>query len=357
MIAAAPLRHAAGLALAIALSGCGNGAETAGDPVRVDEPVPPFSAPTAAPGPTSPGRAEAQPGPIPTSGGTGGTTPPPPAAIRFVAVGDTGKGGTDETAVAASIAHKCQTSGCDFVVLLGDNVYDSGVSSVTDPQWQTKFEEPFRPVPGPIYAVLGNHDYGGGGMGTEFGKAKHQVDYSAVSAKWRMPAEYYRFAKGDAEFFALDTNMQMFGRDAKQKEDVKRWLAASTATWKIAFGHHPYRSNGPHGNAGSYDGVPFVPVANGAGVKAFAEEVYCGRVDLYLAGHDHSRQWLTDTCNGTSLVVSGAGATGTKLEGKNSVLYQSNELGFLYVVIDGKKLTAEWVHMSGTINYARTIQK
>ena len=55
--------------------------------------------------------------------------------------------------------------------LLGDNIYDSGVTSVTDPQWQTKFEIPYMGVNLPFYVVLGNHDYGGNGAGTEFDKA------------------------------------------------------------------------------------------------------------------------------------------------------------------------------------------
>ena len=32
------------------------------------------------------------------------------------------------------------------------------------------------------------------------------------------------------------------------------WAGGSTGTWRIAYGHHPYLSNGPHGNAGMYEG-------------------------------------------------------------------------------------------------------
>lgn len=357
------VRRPLAVAFATLLAGCGTGSAPQADPQAAGPSTPPFDAPVE--GPSDAGTGGPQPGPTPTAGadagglaadaGNGSDAAAP--RLRFVAVGDTGKGDDDEAAVGAAIALKCQIAGCDFVLLLGDNVYDSGVTSPTDPQFQTKFEVPFQAVTAPFWVALGNHDYGGNGLGNEFGKAAHQIAYSQRSAKWRMPAAYYRFAQGDAEFFALDTNMQMYGQDAQQKADVKRWLATSTATWKIAFGHHPYRSNGPHGNAGSYDGLPLVPRVNGQGVKDFAEEVYCGRVDLYLSGHDHSRQWLTDTCNGTSLVVSGAGARGTDLDQKNPSLFQSNDLGFLYVVLEGRRLTAEFVHTSGTINYARTILK
>ncbi|MBK6692809.1 MAG: hypothetical protein IPG50_11450 [Myxococcales bacterium] len=42
-------------------------------------------------------------------------------------------------------------------------------------------------------------------------------------------------------------------QDNAQRADLAKWMAASTAAWKIAMGHHPKISNGPHGNAGKYD--------------------------------------------------------------------------------------------------------
>jgi hypothetical protein len=79
--------------------------------------------------------------------------------LRFVAMGDTGKGNQGQKDVGAAIAAHCAARGCDFVQLLGDNIYDSGVTSVDDPQWQTKFEEPYKLVTQPFYVVLGNHDF------------------------------------------------------------------------------------------------------------------------------------------------------------------------------------------------------
>lgn len=282
--------------------------------------------------------------------------------VRFVAIGDTGKGNDGQRAVAAAIVQKCAAAGCDFAVLLGDNIYDSGASSPDDPQFQTKFEQPYAAVNMPFYVVLGNHDYGGGGAGYEFGKAQNEIDYTARSTKWRLPAAYYRMVQGPAEFFAMDTNMQMYTSVQRstvdaQKRDMGAWLAASTATWKIALGHHPYLSNGKHGNAGSYDNLPFVPIANGEGVKDFFEDVMCGRVDLYLCGHDHSRQWQTNTCMGTELVVSGAGASTTELPGNNPARFQASTLGFLYVDVQGRTLTAQFIDVNGQVEFTRTLTK
>lgn len=293
--------------------------------------------------------------------------PSPPDAgfkeVRFVAIGDTGKGNDGQYQVGKSIGAHCAAQGCDFVVLLGDNFYPSGVSSVSDPLWESAFVKPYAPVDAPFYAVLGNHDCGGNGSGTEFAKGDVQIDYAKMNPKWRMPARHYHWRLGDVEFFVGDTNRSMFGLDGDARAAFGTWLPSSTARWKIAFGHHPLRSNGPHGNAGSYDGLPYVPIANGSGVKRFVEELVCGRADVYLSGHDHNIQWLTEPCSRpntalkTELIVSGGGARTTPLVGKNPTHYQSGDLGFVYVVISENALTASFYDVDGKQQHSRTISK
>lgn len=282
----------------------------------------------------------------------------PARPLRFVAVGDTGTGTADQAKVAAAIKSKCDTAGCDFVQLLGDNFYESGVSSATDPQFATKFEQPYAAINVPFWVVLGNHDYGGSGTGNEFSKPDFQLAYAASSAKYKLPARHWHRIDGEVEFFALDTNEQMYDRAATQKSNVTQWISSSTSKWKIALGHHPYLSNGPHGNAGSYDGVPLIPIANGANVKKFMDDVVCGKVDVYFSGHDHNRQYLQGKCGGTTeLVVSGAGAKVTSLSGSNAVHFQAATLGFVYVTVDASTLTAEFIDANGRSEYTRTIRK
>jgi hypothetical protein len=293
----------------------------------------------------------------PTTSTTTTTMPTVGGVVRFAALGDTGKNNAGQFAVAAALEAKCEADGCDFIQLLGNNIYDSGVESPTDEQWDTKFEIPYAGIHLPFFAVLGNHDYGGNGAGYEFGKGQHQIDRTPLSGKWRMPAAHYHRTVGPAEFFALDTNLQMYDMDADQRTAVAGWIAASTAPWRIAVGHHDYRSNGPHGNAGEYDGLPFLPIVNGAGVKSFLEDVVCGRVDVYLSAHDHTLQWLEPTCAGTQLLVSGTGAHATGLPGTNPTYFQSLELGFIYVVIAGNTLTAEFIDTTGAVLFSRSITK
>ena len=283
--------------------------------------------------------------------------------VRFIATGDTGKGNPGQYQVGAAMGTLCATQGCDFVVLLGDNFYPNGVDSPTDPQWKTAFVEPYAPVNAPFYAVLGNHDCGGDGAGTELPRGDNEIAYSALNPKWRMPARHFKWLLNDVEFFAGDTNRSMFSVDDEVRRDFETWLPASAARWKIVFAHHPYLSNGPHGNAGTYDELPFMPVANGASVKSFLDDRVCGLADLYVSGHDHSMQWLEDTCSRdgstlkTQLIVSGAGAKTTNLPGKQKVHYQSNDLGFVYVVIQGNTLTASFHDVNGVQQYTRTVSK
>ena len=283
---------------------------------------------------------------------------PAPRPLRFVAIGDTGTGSADQKKVADAIKAKCDASGCDFVQLLGDNFYESGVSSATDPQFATKFEQPYAAVDLPFWVVLGNHDYGGNGAGTEFGKPDFQVAYAQTSAKYKLPARYWHRTDRDIEFFGLDTNEMMFDRAGTQRSAVTQWISGSTARWKIALGHHPYLSNGPHGNAGRYEGIPLVPVVSGVAVKSFFDDVVCGKVDVYLCGHDHSRQYLQGKCGQTTeLIVSGAGAKVTDLTGSNPVHYQANTIGFVYITVDANTFTAEFIDSNGRSEFTRTIRK
>lgn len=280
-----------------------------------------------------------------------------PDKLRFIAIGDTGKGNLGQYQVAQAMQDKCEKSGCDFILLLGDNIYKSGVDSVSDKQFQSKFELPYKKLDIPFFAVLGNHDYGGNGKRYDPAKSNYQVKYSEISKKWHMPQHYYHFDIQHTSFFALDTNAQLVKQDKQQKLDMVEWINASTSTWKIAFGHHPYLSNGQHGNAGEYDGLSHSNKYSGLENKIFTETILCGKVDLYISGHDHDKQWLKDTCKGTQFTVSGAGSSTRQISGINPTLFENDELGFLYISIDGAMLNAEFIDVDGNVEFKHSIKK
>ncbi|MBM3795826.1 MAG: hypothetical protein FJW31_17625 [Acidobacteria bacterium] len=147
-------------------------------------------------------------------------TPRKPA-IRVVGFGDFGfqKRGTGQKAVAAAIAAWSAATPDDFGQTFGDNFYTRGVKSVKDKKWTGIWERIYSPLGIPFYAALGNHDYRG--------NVQAQVDYTGLSKTWRMPARYYTFRAGPAQFFALDTDEGTAGRLFMKQP----WSDAQASGW------------------------------------------------------------------------------------------------------------------------------
>ena len=293
----------------------------------------------------------------PVDSGDSAEPEPEPVIARFVALGDAGEGNSDQYAVADVIKTVCDAQGCDFALYLGDNIYDSGVDGPDDAQFQEKFELPYAELDFPFYVVLGNHDYGGDGAGYEFWKGPYQVEYTDYSEKWTMPDEYYTVSLGELDIFGLDTNSIFWGFGNEQGTWLTSVLNASAARWKIVFGHHCYRSEGQHGNAGEYEGFEWLPIANGAAVEEFFDANIRGQADAYFAGHDHLREWI-EAVDGTELIVSGAGAKTTDLVGRgNTTWFESEVEGFAWVMIQGEQMTVEFWDKDGAMNYTRTFTR
>lgn len=291
--------------------------------------------------------------------------------VSFIVIGDSGHGNDGQYRVGKSIATLCKEIGCDFILGLGDNIYNAGVTSKTDLQFQEKFEKPFADIQLPFYLILGNHDTSGiyagdGGLNI---RGDIQVEYSRWSGKpsirWQMPTRFYHFGvpvdQPLVDIYALDTTLLTSPYDplpryqmSKMYQRQSAWLAnqksQSKALWQLAMAHHPYLSNGRHGNAGSYDEIDRVSdhgvmerIAGGV-VKRFVEEQVCGAMDLYIAGHDHSLQYLKSTpgCGGTEFIVSGAASAATELKMANnnpSFWQQGDVLGFFHIEIIGERMT------------------
>lgn len=283
------------------------------------------------------------------------------APLTFVVIGDAGEGNEGQYAVADAIEMTCaDKGGCDFVLYLGDNFYDNGVASAMDDQFQTKFELPYADLDMPFKIVLGNHDYGL--LSLSFDKAAYEIEYTNYSDKWELPSEWYSFEYPGIEFFVLDTTRFMWDHEtSEQQQWIDQAIASSDATWKFAAAHHPYRSNGDHGNAGDYENFPFPPQLAGTVVKEVLDESVCGKVDVFFSGHDHTRQWLVPTCQGTNLIVSGAGCKTTEFayfDGGNEVYWEDDtKPGFLLVEIEGLTMHTEFYDQDGVLEFSRDVVK
>lgn len=213
--------------------------------------------------------------------------------VRVLAFGDFGDGGSDQEKVAKAMAayHEKPGQSLDFGITLGDNFYDTGLSSPTDSRWTSHWEDRYGQLGIRIYASLGNHDY------YDPASPIAEANRSRISKSWCLPRAYYTYTAGSVQLFALDTDWIM--RSSKnsspvtiQQDWLKEQLAASKSTWKVVYGHHPVYSTGDHGN-------------NDPMIKEILP-LLKGKADVYIAGHDHDMQYLKPE-GGVQLFVSGAG--------------------------------------------------
>ncbi|HLG58696.1 MAG TPA: metallophosphoesterase [Vicinamibacterales bacterium] len=230
------------------------------------------AAPALAHGGASGGQGSSAPAPSLT---TSATAPREQGSVRLAIIGDSGTGTQSQYDVGTQMAMARTVFPFDFVVMLGDNIYGS-----ERPQdFANKFEKPYRALLDaklPFYASLGNHD------------DPTQRYYKPFNMNGE---RFYTFTKGDARFFALDSNYM----DQPQLKWLEDQLSASTSRWKVAYFHHPlYSSGGQHGSD--------------TDLRASLEPLFMKYgVDLVLAGHEHFYERLKPQ-HGIYYFISGGAA-------------------------------------------------
>ncbi len=237
--------------------------------------------------------------------------------VQFLLIGDQGTQQQDQLDAAQAMLKTCMELNCDFVVALGDNIYTVGpLIGTDDPQFELAFETPYADFDIPFYLTLGNHDNGGSGHIVVNGD--HEVEYTykeGTSGKWNLPSRYYKVGFGDGlvDMWSLDTDTLTAGDSISglrlgpdvmySREEQVAWMkesiAASDATWKIAFGHYQYATEGYKGDGNTFQ-------------KQAQEEFMCDKVQFYLYGHQHQLRWEApqQSCGRTTFINSGAGARG-----------------------------------------------
>ena len=78
-------------------------------------------------------------------------------AVRFAIIGDSGRGDAPQQEVAAEMVRWRERFPFDFVLMLGDNIYDSH----TPEDYAAKFERPYKALLDAgvtFHAAIGNHD-------------------------------------------------------------------------------------------------------------------------------------------------------------------------------------------------------
>lgn len=230
-----------------------------------------------------------------------------PSVLRAVLVGDVGRTGAHHERVARSVVTVCAERGCDLILFPGDNLYPRGVQE-GEASLLEQILAPYGEAGVPLVLVLGNHDWG---HGFDEAAALRQLAVAAEHENWVMPSFDYEVTAGPATLLAVETTRAFWDGPRGRDRWVHERLTASQRRWRVVLGHHTLRSDGPHGDVGHYEGWAGVPYMSGNRVARMLEESVCDHADLYLSGHDHSRQWLTDC--GTQFLVSGAGSSVTEL--------------------------------------------
>lgn len=239
---------------------------------------------------------------------------------------------------------------CAGVLSVGDNFYEDGVQSVDDPKWRTLFEDVYSGTnlkSLPWHVALGNHDYGG--------VPQAQVDYTARSDRWNMPARYFKAAGAglpDVDLFIIDTNpliaenatgddplnINVLTQDgAAQLAWLDRELADSKAKFKIVAGHHTLFSGGStHGDTPGLI-ARLLPVLRRHGVTA------------YVNGHDHDLQHIAR--DGMHFVCSGGGSEARSVSAIPGTQFCLSRSGFAILSIREGRLGLEFRDYAGASCY------
>ena len=246
------------------------------------------------------------------------------ASLKFLAVGDWGRHGQHhQQEVADRMGESAALLGARFIISVGDNFYENGITGVDDPAWKSSFEDIYTApsLQVPWYVALGNHDYRG--------NTQAQIDYSAISRRWRLPARWHSFsAHGPdgalVEIFVVDTapmirayyaNGAQLVKVGDQEGNVRlqlAWLdaglAASKADWKIVVGHHPiYWGRGRRRFRTPPADRRLLVVAGRPDLIAQLDPILQRhRVPLYINGHIHDLQHVH--LGATHYVCTGAGS-------------------------------------------------
>jgi tartrate-resistant acid phosphatase type 5 len=234
----------------------------------------------------------------------------PDGKAKFCFIGDMGLGNN----VQAMVAEALEKESCHSIHFLGDLIYPSGISSVTDPVLEDRFLKFYRPLTKtghhpPMNLILGNHDYRG--------NAQSWLDLAQQHSKINFPHYYYIQNWNGLCLVHLDSNFYKLFYYTFKAMGQSSWLSSNMeylneqCRVKVALAHHPHKNPGPrHGDSSGY-------------MRFFYKRHIMGKFDYLITGHEHI---LADqgTEDGTHMLISGAGGHFTK----------GHDVGYLVMEVD-----------------------
>lgn len=232
-------------------------------------------------------------------------------SLSLLAVGDWGRNGTfNQSQVAFQMGRIGEELDVDFVVSLGDNFYEDGLTGVDDKFFEQSFTSIYtaKSLQKQWYAILGNHDYRGDVLAqldpvlrkidsrwlcmrsfivdTEIAQLFFVDTTPFVKKYWKTPKDNHYDWRGVAPREKYVSNLL---------KELDSALSESTATWKIVLGHHTMRSVSDHG-----DTVELV--------ERLLPVLEANGVDLYINGHDHCLEHISSNDSPIQFITSGGGS-------------------------------------------------
>lgn len=279
-----------------------------------------------------------------------------PPSTGVIIIGDTGKGGERQASVSSAIQSHCESELCNLGMLTGDVVYPYGVTSAQDPILEELFDSYYNKLNLPFLITLGNHDYGK--FTNDWQRGEYQLAHAKKNPLFVLPDFFYLRETADSVIAVIDTNRLFWFKGRHAARDVLRKaykLSKEQDKWFIVMGHHPYLSNGKHGNAGRYRGIPFM----GWMVKRILDRHVCGKADFYIAGHEHLLQAFDGNvadCD-TQLIVSGTGGSSSEIKRDTPSLFMSDKLGFFHMLISSEEVSFKAIDRDNNILYRASYKK
>lgn len=276
----------------------------------------------------------------------------PPAAdsatdLRFFALGRQGYGNEASRRIAAAMDSIAANTPTHAVLYTGDNFYPVGVESVTDRQWETKFENLYagpslRGVP--FYPVLGNHD--------RAGNVEALLQYTAAgrgSGRWQMPGRYYARDFGRVGGRVL-LRIVFFDSIELRRAPADQLAFADSAftapgdpIWRAAVGHFPLRSLTLAEASRSRVMINFLPRMVGWDVDAFFSSQ-----DHFLSIMDRPGEPLHVSTNG-----GGENQDAESLPGDAATDFVALGPGFVTVDVDSTQLVVTAHDGNGRPSHSR----
>ena len=285
-------------------------------------------------------------------------------SLSFLVVGDWGRRGTyNQSEVAIQMGKVGEKLDINFVISTGDNFYDNGLTGTDDSNFEESFTKVYtaKSLQKQWYSVLGNHDYRGD-VEAQLNPIMRKID-----SRWICLRSFILNAE-IAEFFFVDTTplVDMYFTDTKDHtydwrglnsrnkytsellKDVEKALTESTAKWKIVVGHHAIKSVGHHGDTQEL-------------VKHLLPILQANDVDLYMNGHDHCLEHITDTKSGIQFLTSGAGSKAwrgdLKSTNREDVKFFYDGQGFMSVQLTQTDAEIAFHDISGNVLHKWKVPK